>query len=70
MVTTPSLGRVCLILSNAFSVFSCVPNAVSRTKPSPRPPKPAPGVHTTFAECSIQSKNSHEVMPLGVLTHR
>ena len=44
------------------------PNAVSRKKPSPLRPKPAPGVPTTFAFSSSTSKNSHEVSPPGHLS--
>lgn len=50
------------------STFSRLLKAEMRKKPSPCAPKPAPGVMTTRASCSILSKNSQLPMPLGVCT--
>ena len=49
--------------------FSRELKAEMRKKPSPWAPKPAPGVITTCASCSILSKNSQLPMPPGVCTH-
>ena len=55
--------------SMASAVRSLLPKAVSRKKPSPFLPKPAPGVPTTLASWSSRSKNAQESMPFGQRSH-
>ena len=57
------------ILSIAFSVCSGDANAENRTYPSPCLPKPTPGVQTTWHSFSSMSKNAHESILRGALTH-
>jgi len=58
-----------LILWIASSVFSFVPNPVNLKYPSPLGPNPTPGVPTTFAFVNNLSKNSHDFVSSGNLSH-
>ena len=53
----------------ASLVFSVLPKAVSRKKPSPFRPNPLPGVPTMPVFASKSSKNSQEVIPSGTFSH-
>ena len=53
------------ILSTASRVRAASPKAVTRMKPSPLGPKPEPGVVTTRASLSRQSKKLQESCPSG-----
>ena len=55
--------RAAAIRSRARTTFSRLLKALMRTWPWPHLPKPAPGVHTTWAFSSSRSKNSHESRP-------